>query len=110
MGNSFFDAFNPKLKIAENKMGEPWYYRSIEYPAIAIDDLRIAQTSSPGGVLSQANMTIHVRRAVFKNSGAVRDNIVKARGQEVRILTISDEGDDAVALICGPVSVRLPNV
>jgi hypothetical protein len=107
--SSFMKAFNPSLREAERVMGEEFEFAGITYGAIAIDDLLSGVQVISGGTLSDVTLTVLISGAVLAASGIKANATFKARGTELRVLTIAGDGSDSFTLNCGPAGVTMPN-
>jgi hypothetical protein len=89
-------------------MGETWIFGNMEYEAIAMDALSATDRAALGGRFADISMTVHVSLTVFVNSGVKKGSVIVARGTKLRVAEIQNDGDDARAMLCGPVSIEAP--
>lgn len=110
MPAAFYEQFNFGLDDAESAFeGETWTFNGRAWPAISIDDVRLARVAGGvAGPLGEANVTLYVRQHVYVASGVLRGSKIIVRGQSVRVMSIGDDGDDGKTLICGPLGAPLP--
>ncbi len=105
MGSPFLDAFNAVLPDMEAQFTEDWKFKGVTYPAIEIDRESDSSKQMRGGELDASTITIYVRLEVFQQSGVKEGATVTARGKDFSILSIENDGDAAMELICGPVQI-----
>lgn len=77
------------------------------YDALSIDDLKGGTSVVPGGLRGDNATIIFIDRAVFAGGGMNDGTVLKVRGRNVRINTISDDGDNMVTLICEPPGIKM---
>jgi hypothetical protein len=104
----FLDEFNSVLPEFEANFREDWTFNGDTFPAIAIESLELTRAAgAAGGPLRGATVSLHVRGDVYRDSGIARGNVLTARAERVRVLTIINDGDDAYSLVCGPTKVAI---
>jgi hypothetical protein len=109
MGSPFLDSFNSALPDLEAQFTEDWSFNGTTYPAIAIDHQTDSSRQMRGGTMDVDTITIHVRLEIFNSSGVDEGDILTARGIDFAVISIDSDGDDARALICGPVQIDVWN-
>lgn len=108
MSNPFFKAFNQSLKTAGKVMGEEWIFAGTTYPAIAIDSLERGTNVMKGGRLLDVHVSITISAALFASTGVQEGSKVQARGERLRVVSVTNDGDAARELVCGPEGFTTP--
>lgn len=78
-----------------------------EYDAISIDDLSSATAVTAGGLRGENDVSVWISRAVMSASGVVEGSVLVVRSKRVRVVKISDEGDNTPMLQCASAGVKL---
>ncbi len=100
-----FSEINSVLPEMASAFTEDWILGDVTWPAIAIEKLTVGSKVMKGGQLIDANTVIFVSQDVFTSSGVQKGNIVTARGIELAVLEIDQDGDDSRSLVCGPAQI-----
>lgn len=77
------------------------------YAAVSMDDLASAGSVVPGGVRGENTINIFISRAVLTASGIKDGAVLTARGKNVRVNSINDDGDNTLMLACESAGIRL---
>jgi hypothetical protein len=102
----FNDAMRASLGPMMSVDGEPFYVDKVEYPAVDIGELQADEKLVPGGKFNAGSLKITVLQSVMAESGLALHKRLVARGVELRVESITDEGDGGPVLVCGPVGVN----
>lgn len=113
--NAFNRGFNPAHKDFGNVCAEDFEVlrgqTSITIPgiyrAISIDDLTTGTSVIAGGLRGDNTVLIFITPTVLATSGIVDGAVLKVRNKNVRVLTVSNDDDDAIMLSCGSAGVKM---
>jgi hypothetical protein len=105
--NAFDAAFNPSLDAAEAVMGEPFSIGEVQCFAVSIEGLDYTRTVMLGGQFIDASTSMVVRKSQITGASIGKGSILTVRGQQVRVISTVDDGDDCMTLLCGPAGIKL---
>ena len=77
------------------------------YSAITVDDLKASSAVAPGGIVSENNTLLFVKRSVMVSAGLSEGTILVVRSRRVRVVELIDEGDDTWLITCGPAGISV---
>lgn len=77
-----------------------------EYDAISIDELSSSTPVTAGGLRGENDVSVWISREVINISGVVEGSVLVVRGKRVRVVKISDEGDNTPMLQCASAGVK----
>jgi hypothetical protein len=108
--NIFTAEFNKGLADVETVTAATFEFPAgKKWPAIAVDDMRLTNVAgAAGGLLAQVNVSVYIRKEIQAASKVIKGSVIVARSQRARVLTVADDGDDAVTLMCGPPGAQMP--
>lgn len=72
-----------------------------DYQAVSIDDLGANTAVIPGGLRGENDVNVWIDSGVLTTSLLAEGDKLIVRGKRVRILRISDDGDNTFLLACG---------
>lgn len=78
-----------------------------EYDAVSIDDLTSATAVTAGGLRGDNTVAVWVKRSVVAAASIDEGTVLKVRNKHVRVISISDEGDNTLQLQCGSAGIKL---
>lgn len=100
--NRFNDALARSNEVMENIMGEPFLVGGREYAAIDIGERSTSERVMPGGTDKPGSLVIHLRAAVLADCALKPLADLQARGVNLQVDGMKNEGDGTHTLICGP--------
>ncbi len=100
-----FDEINNVLPEMAAAFTEDWILDSMTWPAISIEKLAVGSKVMKGGQLIDANTVIFVSEDIFQSSAVKKGNLITARGTELAVLEIDQDGDASRSLVCGPAQI-----
>lgn len=107
--NGFMRAWNKSLPVAAKVMGEEWTFDGVTQGAIAIDALEKGTSVMKGGRLVDVHVSITIPEAQFRSTGVKEGSKVQARGERLRVVSVTNDGDAARELVCGPEGFETPH-
>jgi len=78
-----------------------------EYDATSIDDLTTATNVTAGGLRGDNTVGIWVKRTIVNAAAITEGTVLRARNKNIRVIAVSDDGDNTLLLQCGSAGVKL---
>lgn len=107
MAGYALDEFNQVLPDMEAAFTEDWVFGSSTFPAIAIERSVAGSKVMSGGQLKDVHTEIFIREDVYQSSAVKKGSIISARGLQLAVLEINQDGDASRMLMCGPAGIDL---
>lgn len=77
------------------------------YTALSIDDLTTGTSVVAGGLRGDNTVLVFISPVVLATSGIVDGAVLKVRNKNVRVITVSDDGDEAIMISCGSAGAKM---